>query len=147
MPTQEEMERMITPEEFYKKIVIKSEDGTEKPFELTELQKKIALEFEKKLNEGKGLATRQVKGRMEDIPIQGTVIDCPENKVVVNVPIYFSPVGFICGECDYIMATDGFPKEGKVKAFCTNLYCSQNLITKVITLPFSESCVVSPSDA
>lgn len=142
MPTQEEMERMITPEEFYKK----SEDGTEKPLELTELQKKLSLEYEKLLNDGKGLATRQVRGRMDDVPIRGQVIDHSENTVVVNVPIYFSLVGFICGECDNIMAEDGFPKEGRVKAFCTNLYCSQNLITKVITLPFSESCVVDPSE-
>lgn len=62
------------------------------------------------------------------------------------VKVYFSHLGFICGECDNVMATDGLPKEGKSKAFCTNPYCSQNLITKIIDLPFSISCIVSPSD-
>ena len=84
------------------------------------------------------LAPRQVKGRMDE-PIVEVVIDHPPDKVI---PIYFSPRGFHCGECEGIMAEDGFPKQGKVRAFCTRLTCSQNLITKEITLPFSDNYVV-----
>ena len=109
----------------------------------TDKRNELVERYERRLNDGMGLAERQVKGRMDDIPIQGVVVDHPDDKVIVNVPVYFSPSGFICGECDYFMGYES-PKQGKVKAFCTNINCSQNLITKIITLPFSENCVVDP---
>lgn len=88
----------------------------------------------------------QVKGRMDDIPIQGVVHEHPQDKVVVNVPIYFSPTGFICGECNNYMAPDGFQRNGKINVFCTNLYCSQNCITKIVSLPFSDDYIISSSE-
>lgn len=93
------------------------------------------------------IASRQIKGRMDDIPpIVGVVVDHPEDRVIVNVPVYFSPSGYVCGECNNFMASEN-PRDGKIKIFCTCLICSQNLITKIVDLPFCSDyvCEVDPS--
>lgn len=123
-------------------IVRKEFDYDEAPMRMTDREIQQAMVEQR----SDYIPPRQVEGRMDDIPIQGVVHEHPQDKVIMNVPIYLTPAGFVCGECNNYMATDGFPRDGKANVFCTNLYCSQNLITKIITLPFSETCIVSPSD-
>lgn len=97
------------------------------------------------------LAERRVRGRMEDIPIDGEVVE--EFKQCLNQesksPIYYTHRGFTCS-CGNLMAEENFPKvsqkEIEYKVFCTNLNCSQNLLTKVVKfLPVEVEYAVDPS--
>jgi hypothetical protein len=48
--------------------------------------------------------------------------------------IYFSPAGFICGECNQLLFDE--PAVNKsMKVFCVNMNCSENLVTKIVKLP------------
>ena len=92
------------------------------------------------------IAPRQVKGRMDNIPenfeyvksddgsfsIVEPIIYSKDEKI--QSPVYFTPGGFVCG-CGNLMAEDGYPKNGKITIFCANIYCTENLISKVVSLP------------
>lgn len=61
-----------------------------------------------------------------------------------KVPIYFANGGFICGGCDQFMVEET-PRKQKVKVYCANVNCSENLLTKQITLPSITDYVICPA--
>lgn len=89
------------------------------------------------------LAARQVEGRMENIPeeiyegkpeIKSRMIQA-EIKPEIKSPIYYSHKGFICA-CGYYMVDEPVnAQQNTVKVWCSNQFCSEHMIDKVVKLP------------
>lgn len=113
---------------------------------------------------------RKVRGRMNDIPkeftdsgipvdvkrigyseevIDGQVVGTEVFQTIdklngVQNPktaIHFTPSGFVC-ICGQFMVEEA-PRAGKINVWCANMNCSENLVSKTITLPTITDYVIS----